>query len=285
MSPFRSSAWRQAGTLAACMASGILAACSQERSEPAGQVVASVNGEEITASELRAEADVAGADLRDPAIRARTLQVVIDRHLKAAAATERGLYKDPQFLAHRRRLEQDLLAQLFMRSRAMQAEEPGLHEVRMFILKNPGLFEGKEQLVVDRIGFTPARLVSAAEIDAVKTLADAERLLKEKRARVERRTISIDPADLPTDVGSNLAKLPLGEAFFAAEGETGMFGVIVERKPDPVPVEKQVERARIILKRRGERESVDSGVKALWKGAEIRYQTGYGPGAPKSSAK
>jgi EpsD family peptidyl-prolyl cis-trans isomerase len=269
-----------------------LAACGQVpgyggASEPEGQVVAVVNGEEITSSQLKAEAEATSRDLKDPKQRNELLNKVVDRHLKATAAVEGGLDRNPQFLAHRRRLEQEMLAGLFMRSKAQNFGEPDLHDVRMFILKNPALFEGKQQLIVDRIGFRPARLVSPAEIDRVKTIADAERLLKEKKAALERRTITIDPADLPPEIGTNLAKLSLGEAFFASEGETGMFGAVIERKPDPVPTEKQVERAKAILKRQREREAVESGAKSLWKTAKIKYQAGYGPpsSTPKTSAK
>jgi EpsD family peptidyl-prolyl cis-trans isomerase len=269
-----------------------LAACGQipgygGASEPEGQVIAVVNGEEITSSQLKAEAEATGRDVKDPAARSELLSTVIDRHMKATAAVERGLDRNPQYLSHKRRLEQEMLAQLFLRSKAQSAEEPDLHAARMFILKNPKLFEEAEQLVVDRISFSPADAVTQAEIDAAESLGAVERLLASKGARAERRTIAMDPATLPVEMGSQVVKLKVGEVFFARQGQTGVFAAIVERRPAPVPPREQVARARTILKRQKAEEAAAAAARDLRRSAKIQYQEGYGPpkGEVKGSAK
>ena len=80
-----------------------------------GQVVAIVNGEEISAAELNAELRnvnlPAGADAK----RARTaiLQSIIDRRVISQQAREDGLDKSPDFLNQQRRMTEELLIRMF----------------------------------------------------------------------------------------------------------------------------------------------------------------------------
>lgn len=269
---------------ASLLLAGLAAACGQitgSGGPPQGQVLAVVNGEEITASQLKAEAEASRRDLKEPAVRNELLNKIIERHLQATVAAERGLDRNPQYLAHKRRLEQEMLARLFIQSKADSAEAPKLHEVRMFILRNPHLFEEAQQLVVDRLSVTPAEGISQAEIDAVDSLAEAERLIASKGARGERRTIEMDPASLSPEIALQLMKLGVGEVFFARIGTMGMFAAIVERRPAPVPPKEQLQRAAMILKRQKSEEAASSAGRQLMETAKIRYQKGYGP--PKGS--
>jgi EpsD family peptidyl-prolyl cis-trans isomerase len=260
-----------------------LAAC-QNKEAPTGQVVAVVNGSEITTSELQAEAEATRADMRKPGIKNQLLDAVIKRHLQAAAAVERGLDKHPRFLAQKRRAEQQVLAQLYLMNAGAGAGDVDIREARRFILQNPALFEERERLVLDRIGFSPASALSKAEVESVKSLADAERLLQRKGVRYDRQSAAVDPADVPTELAPRLIDARAGQVLYAPRGGGAMFLAIVERKPDPVPVTEQLARAKAILRRQKRQEALQSAVVSLRKSAKIRYQQGYGPAgdAPKA---
>jgi peptidyl-prolyl cis-trans isomerase C len=283
MSRRRSTAASAGAVIIAFAALVPLSACS-EKSAPAGQVVAVVNGSEVTTSELQAEAEARGADLRNPETRNQLLEVVVQRHLQAAAAAERGLDKNPNFLAHKRRAEQQVLAQMYLLSARAGAEDADIQDARMFILRNPQLFEARELMVVDRIGFAPAGAVSPAEVDKVKSLQEAEQLLRSKKLRFERQSATLDPADVPPQIASNLSRLQTGEVFFDTQGNAAMFAVITARNPAPVPMAEQIARAKAILKRQRQQEALNRAVQDLRKRAKINYQKGYGPAAPMPQA-
>ena len=106
--------------LAAAAACVSLAACNNPSKTvhgkgPAGQVVAKVDGQEITLRELRAE--LGGATFSDAKVRkaaeSQALQAIIRRRLLVKAAQERGLDKTPDFeLQKERALDAALLAEL-----------------------------------------------------------------------------------------------------------------------------------------------------------------------------
>jgi EpsD family peptidyl-prolyl cis-trans isomerase len=268
--------------IVAAAASIQLAACGK-KDDPAGQVVATVNGTEITTSELQAEAEALQANLQDPAARRQVLELVVQRQLQAAAAKERGLDKDPRFLAQRRRAEQYILAQMYLMAAGAGADDVDMRQARSFIMRNPALFDERQVLVVDRLGFAPAKALSKAEVAAVATMAEAERLLLAKGIRFERRSAVVDPTDLPPKVADNLVKMKDGVVFYDSQGDNGMFGAILERRPEPVPMTEQLSRASEILKRQKRQEAVEAAARDLRKRAKISYQAGYGPAG--SSAK
>src|ERR1700722_14623113 len=80
---------------------------------PTGQVVAVVDGHEITVRELQAE--LAGVPTSDPrqmkAVEQKALELVVGRTLLADAALKQGLDKTPDFAIQKQRAIDGLLAQ------------------------------------------------------------------------------------------------------------------------------------------------------------------------------
>ena len=98
----------------ACLAMG---ACKfgggDDKKAPTGQVVATVNGEEITMRDLNLE--MAGANIPDPkamkAAQEQTLQKMIERKVLAQNAKTQGLDKSPDYALQQNRATEALLAQ------------------------------------------------------------------------------------------------------------------------------------------------------------------------------
>lgn len=238
-----------------------------------------MNGEEITISELETEAAATGTSVKDAAGRNAVLDAVVQRHLLSAAAKGRGLDKDPSFLSFSRRAEQSILAQMFMAA-SRNVEEPTVAEARTFILRNPPLFDARQTLVLEQIGFSPRNRLKPAEVEAVKSLEDAERLLLARGGHFSRRRIAMDPADVPAALLPKLLDIPLGETFYTTQGNTGNFGVVVERKAEPVPLEAQIPRAKSILRKAKVEQAVQSAEAGLRRSAKIVYGKGFAAPAP-----
>lgn len=112
-----------------------LAACSKQAT---GQVVAVVNDEEVTLSELNSELKSLGsaAGNKDQ-IRRAALQNVIDRKLLAQQARERGIDKTPDFILQERRNEEQLLVSLLGRELTKNVTVPAPNDVEQYLTNNP----------------------------------------------------------------------------------------------------------------------------------------------------
>ena len=91
-----------------------LSACDKGAKTPEGQVVATVDGKEVTIHELNSELAMVpnrGGDAPRKLVESVVLQRVIERKMLAAEAEKLKLDENPQFLLARKRTEEGLLVQ------------------------------------------------------------------------------------------------------------------------------------------------------------------------------
>jgi hypothetical protein len=101
------------------IAATLLTACNPE--VPTGQVIAVVNGEEITTAELNAEARARNLTIgTDAAQRDLAIADLVKRKLLVQAAEGRGLDRTPEFVVANRRLRDILLAQQLVAVRSAE---------------------------------------------------------------------------------------------------------------------------------------------------------------------
>ena len=110
----------------------VLAGCNKS---PTGQVVAVVNGEEISAQELNAELEglniPANADKK--AIRKQLLQQIVDRRLLVQVAKEEGLDRDPTYITQQRKMNEQLLVQMYGKKASDSIKVPDNAAIDKFI--------------------------------------------------------------------------------------------------------------------------------------------------------
>lgn len=105
----------------------------------ATQVVASVDGREITLSELRLEMARLGLDPMTENAEALALQSLVDRHLITTKARAADLHKRPEALWRMEAAREVALAETYMQT-VTQVPEPTQSAVEQFILDHPSLF-------------------------------------------------------------------------------------------------------------------------------------------------
>ncbi|MFD2499506.1 SurA N-terminal domain-containing protein [Rhizorhabdus histidinilytica] len=112
--------------------------------EPKGQILAIVNGEEISLQELNAE--LQGTRIPDSVdrdkLRKQVLQRLIDRKLIVQKAREQGLDKTPEFVTQQRRLEENLLVTMLGQKIASTVPMPDDRDITQYIADNPTQFAG-----------------------------------------------------------------------------------------------------------------------------------------------
>jgi len=268
----------KAALLSGVVAAGLLlSACHKE---PKGQILAIVNGEEISMQELNAE--LQGARIPDNAdrskIRKEVLQRLIDRKLIVQKAREQGLDKTPEFVAQQRRLEENLLVSLLGQKIAATVPMPDDRDITQYIADNPSQFSGRQRLLLDQIQFAapkdPKQLLMLRDAHSLDDVAVGVQKLG---LAMSRGKGVIDTGRLDPQMVKIIDKLPPGEPFVLPSNGQYVASVIVGRDSTPTPGNVARLAAAEVVRRKALVAESKAQVARARTGAEIQYQPGYEP--------
>lgn len=251
--------------------------------QPKGQVVATVNGEEITALELRAE--LGGFSSRDPAVvkaaQQTALQRIIMRRLMADAAKEQKLDKSPDFTVQKQRTEEAILAELYQRKLAGSAGQPTREEAEAYVASHPEQFAQRQLLVVDQLMAAPNQ-IPPEKIQPLKTLDEVKALLDAEAVPYQTSAAMIDTAQANPRFIQQIKALPPGEVFVLPQAGGLLFNQINGTKSAPVQGEAATNYALQLLREQRARETVGKKLSDMRNAADksIVYNPAYKPPAP-----
>ncbi len=255
--------------------------------EPTGQVVAVVNGEEITQAELNAEiAELPAAMTGDKdAIRRQVLQQIIDRRLMAQVAKEEGFDRNPDFVTRERRMREGLLVQMYGQKQAESVRVPDSAAVKKYLADNPGKFSERANYLVDQIVFAmPGDQKVLTALEADKTLADVERTLTRFNVKYTRGANSLDTINVPTPMLKQILALPPGEPFvIPGQGQVSV-SVITGREPVPTSEQEAAPLAAQEMRAESLSKLLQTRLSEARAKADISYQDGLAPPASASAA-
>lgn len=268
----------KAALLGGAIAAGVL--LSGCHKEPKGQILAIVNGDEISVQELNAE--LQGVRIPDSAnrdaLRRQVLQRLIDRKLIVQKAREQGLDKTPEFVAQQRRAEENLLVAMLGQKIAATVPMPAETEVTQYIADNPTQFSGRERLLLDQIQFQAPK-----DVKKLMILKDAHSLdqiaagVQSLGLAFSRGKGVIDTGRLDPQLMAVINKLPPGEPFVLPSNGQYVASVIVGRDPTPTPPNVAKLAAAEMVRRKELIAESKAQVARARSTAEIEYQPGYEP--------
>ena len=175
---------------------------------PRGQVLATVDGSEITVQDVQAEARASGVpDFANT--RNALLEQVISRRLLAASAKRQHLDRTPTAPSDLARLQQNWLAQLALRRILAPIAPPDAVTVAKVRASHPYSFAKRTIYTLDTLtiiggGSLGSQLRSYTNLDA------AQAFIKRLGVPALRRSASVDSAQLPLDTAQRFASLPNG---------------------------------------------------------------------------
>lgn len=254
-----------------------LQACN---AQPTGQVVAVVNGEEITQAELNAEIAELPANIggNKDAIRSQILQQIIDRRLMAQIAQEEGFDRDPEFLTRERRLRETLLVQMYGQKQAQTVRVPDSAAVKKYLADNPGKFSERANYLVDQIVFdipNDPKVLKALEAD--KSLADVEQTLTQFNIKFTRGANSLDTVNVPTRMLEQILALPASEPFVIPSQGRVTVSVITGRQPVPTNEQEAAPLAAQEMRAQDLNKILKTRLDEARAKADISYQDGLAP--------
>jgi peptidyl-prolyl cis-trans isomerase C len=255
-----------------------LATTSCNKPEPKGQVIAVVNGEELTVSELNEEARARGISIgNDAAARARLVRDLVDRKLLAQQARRDGVDRNPDYLVTSRRLNELLLAQKLVDLRRGPAD-PTDAEIQAFIKAHPHAFDQRVAVRAGQIT-VPTKLPAKvqADLSTAANLDQAQQLINAAGISGVRSEQVWDTANLPEATTARL--LPAGgELLLLPAGEGMAIVQVLSLTPQPTPPDQRVSTAREWLRQHRTNEALEELLDAAKSKAQVKYQRRFEPG-------
>ena len=245
-----------------------IAGCERVAADRAdAQLVAKVNGVEISAREVRTSAS--------PSV-AQAVEKVIDRELLVQKALEAGLERDPQVKDSIDNARRHVLAQAYLDRAASAATQPSKDEVRAFYAENPALFAERRVYRVRELAVAaPAELTEVLRAEAAKA-TDLEQVaswLHARNVRFRPGGATLAAEQVPLARLPRLARMKAGEIeVFVERGAEGVSVVqlvqaedatLSEQEAAPVITQFHAARARL--------EAAEAEVKRLRQVATIEY--------------
>jgi EpsD family peptidyl-prolyl cis-trans isomerase len=227
----------------------MLASCGNgDKGAPKGQVVATVDGQEITAAELRMEM---GNALSDPSAAAAAqqtaLQGLISRKLLVAEAKRRELEKSPMASMYRARAEDLALIQLLQMSIASGVPKVSDDEVKDYISSHPASFAARRLISVDQllVGKIDPKVIQ--QMAPLKTMPEIEALLTNNKVQYVRSAAVLDTLNLNPEAAAKIGGMPNDEIVAVPNGSGVQVARIVSSRVEPLAGEEADRIARLML--------------------------------------
>jgi EpsD family peptidyl-prolyl cis-trans isomerase len=256
---------------------------------PTGQVVATVNGKEVTLLELRAE--LGNTHFTDPkqqkAAEQAALQRIIVRKLLAQAAHDQGIDKKPDFALLQQRADEALLAQSLEQNLVSQVPAPTKEEAQSFVSGHPDLFSERKIFVVDQIRMgRPNNPDLMKQIQPLNSLEAIAAVLNSNHVDFKRGEDNLDVIGMDPRMVEALIKLPPGEVFVFPRGGMVLINQIKETHISPVNGDAATNYAMQLLRAQRTQETVGRQLGAILSksAGKVRYNAAYQPPKPAAAA-
>lgn len=216
-----------------------LGACHS--SPPSGQVLATVDGKEITLAQFEeALGSAAEGDPREPATRAKVAQGLIDQALFNDAAIKEGVDRDPQVVLAMEQAKAAVLAQAYLK-RITPTRPLNLDEMQDWYSRHPELYAKRRHYLV-----TDVLVKSGGGNDLQSFVAPLQKtlpldkliaVLRQRGADLEVKNYQFSSDGVETALAKAFAPLAEGEGYSFEEGGKRHFGRVEQAVVDPVSFE------------------------------------------------
>ena len=247
---------------------------------PSGQVVATVNGKEITSQDLASEARATGAtgNVNAPAL----LQQVVARMLLAQSAHDQKLDAYPGYPSDVVRIQQSFLAEKALQRIVKPGGAPAPAAIAAFEAAHPYVFSQRVRMQATELKFQTSDDLKS--LQGVNDLPSVLSRLKALGVPVEQKSSVLDTAQMPDQLAARLVSAPLNQLQFFREGNVTLGIVISAREAVVGSPDQETAFATQLMAKMGVQNQVNAAVNQLKAKAKIVYQKGYAPPAPTPPA-
>lgn len=253
----------------------LISACGNDSGgeAPTGQVVATVDGQEITASELKLELGNAPSEgAAGAAAQQAALKNLVARRLLVAAAKERKLDTTPLAAMLKKRAEDAALVQLLQQSIAANVPKVSDEEVSDFIAAHPATFAQRKLISVDQLIVPQIDPKLVKQMAPLNTLAEVEALLNTAKVKFVRSASVLDSLNINPEMGDKITKLNTGEVFITPAGSGAQVAQIVASRTEPLAGAEAQQVARALLTRQRTSSQVNEAMQQIVKDGQAKVK-------------
>jgi EpsD family peptidyl-prolyl cis-trans isomerase len=256
--------------------------------KPTGQVVATVDGKEITALELKAE--LGGFNAPDPKImkaaEQQALQTIVLRRVVADEARKEKLDKSSDYTIQVERGEDTLLAQMLERKITQGLTPPTSREAQAYVDSHPDQFANRRILNLDQL-IAPVGKVDPSKITALKTLEEVKRQFAAENTPFQESSGELDTLTAPPGLIAQIGKLQPGEPFVVPQRGVWVFSRVSGQKSAPLTGDLANNYALRFLTQQQAQTAIRTRLTALRKASDskIVYAANYKPPAASPAAQ
>jgi EpsD family peptidyl-prolyl cis-trans isomerase len=251
---------------------------------PTGQVVANVDGREITLRELSAE--MGAASFPDPKTRKAAEQValrnIVARIVLADAARKQGLDKTPDFALQKQRAIDTVLAQALQQKLIAAVPQPTKDEAQSFISSHPDTFLERKVFLVDQIRMPRVPVEVLKTLEPLKTMEEIEAALTKDNIPHQRADATLDAVGADPRLVDFILKLPANEVFVLPSNDGLLVNRVKDTKVVPFTGDVATQYATKWLARQRTQESVSRAFNGYLAAAapKIQFNKDYAPPKP-----
>ncbi len=222
-----------------------LPACGAGRDDNTGQVVASVDGTEITVHQLNAELgrlNITPASDANAAARISTdvLRNLVDQQLLVAQAKEKALDRAPEVVQAIELAKRQILAQAYIKQLASSAKAPDDNELADYYAKHPELFQNRKLYTLHAFVIAKPNLKPGAleTLQKSKSLTEAAAFLKTQNIAYQQNTAVHPAEEIPMSVLPKMAGAAPGQVFLLDGATQVTMYDVVSASDQPIALEQ-----------------------------------------------
>lgn len=282
----------------------VIGGCGKSGPSKTGQVVAKVNGDEITIHQVNFALSRMGATSEAQAKDAskQALNALIDEELLVKKAVDMKLDRDPQITQAVESARRQILSQAYVEKQMQGLGKPTASEVHDYYTKHPALFEKRRIYRFQELMFEakPETMKGVkAQLEQGKPLAELARWLQAQKIEFSANE-SVKPAEqLPLDSLPRIQALKDGQIIVLPAGKAALALQLVVSRDQPLSEEQAKPLIENYLNNKKRIESAQAEVKKLRDTSKIEYlgafadagklvkpvETAQGAAAPQAAAK
>lgn len=253
-----------------------LTACGHKSEGGATQVVAKVNGDEISIHQINFQLARLGALDKDKTkLAAReVLSKLVNQELLKQKAIEAKLDRDPRVLQAIEASKNEILASVYLEQQMSKAGKPTPSEIEDFYKQNPALFEKRRVFSLAELAIkaTPEQMQDVQSVaSSGKTMTEIANELKAKNYELQANT-NVKPAEqIPAGLLTKLQTMNDGDLVVVNTGRSINIVQVAKSESQPIDLEK----AKPIIERyftnKNKNELAKTEMEKLNKEAKIEY--------------
>jgi len=252
----------------------VLAACHHAATQKSTQVVAKVNGHEITVSQLDQVLAAHPSDEVSPQQRQQAMDSLVDEELLVEEAMKHKLDRQPAVVQAMEKARRQILARAYAESSVYARNPPSTVEIEQYFRDHTILFAGRKLFRATAFAVPKTSISDALQAELVKLHGtdQVRDTLDKHGVAYETQFLSIAPEQMPIDRLPAFAKSGVGDVLTLDQPEARELVIsITEVHEAPIPLERARPVIRQFLINSRQKDALSAYLKESKSHAKIEY--------------